>query len=278
MKQISIAHLSSTSLALCGILLSAPRGMAAEKDSLNASDVRFIRRAAADEMAEMKLADLAVKKAAAPNVKVYAGMIISDHAEGNKELSKLATAKGVQLSDAIDPKKAATFQRLEQASGAEFDRQFLAEMLKSHKSDVSNYEEASTSARDVDVRAFAGERLPVLRTHLQKSRELSPPETASVTKEPDNTSRNARDRDGKTLTPLDQGNSGSDTEITAQIRKQIIARDGMSVNARNVKIITQNGKVTLRGPVNNADEKRIIAEIAGRVVRAGQVDCLLEVK
>jgi osmotically-inducible protein OsmY len=51
----------------------------------------------------------------------------------------------------------------------------------------------------------------------------------------------------------------------------------MSMNAHNVKIITQDGKVTLRGPVNNADEKKVITEIAGGVVPPSNVDCQLEV-
>ncbi len=52
----------------------------------------------------------------------------------------------------------------------------------------------------------------------------------------------------------------------------------MSLNARNVKIITTDGRVTLRGPVDSAQEKRMIGEIADRVVRAENVDNQLEVK
>jgi len=52
----------------------------------------------------------------------------------------------------------------------------------------------------------------------------------------------------------------------------------MSVNAQNVKIITKNGQVTLRGPVDSADEKRIISEIAGRIVHSDQVDNQLDLK
>jgi sporulation protein YlmC with PRC-barrel domain len=96
--------------------------------------------------------------------------------------------------------------------------------------------------------------------------------------EVDNTARNVRDRDNNTLTPLDQGNSKADVEITAQIRKEIIAGKNMSVNARNVKIITNNGRVTLRGPVNTAEEKRLIGEIADRAARSENVDNQLEVK
>ena len=93
----------------------------------------------------------------------------------------------------------------------------------------------------------------------------------------DNTGRNVRDRDSATLTPFDQGNSKSDVATTAQIRKEIIALDDMSLNARNVKIVTVDGRVTLRGPVDSAEEKRIIGEIANRVARSGRVDNQLEV-
>jgi hyperosmotically inducible protein len=95
--------------------------------------------------------------------------------------------------------------------------------------------------------------------------------------EPDNTAANIRDRDRKTLTPLDQGNSQADIDTTAQIRKAIIAVDGMSINAKNVKIITMNGLVTLRGLVNSEDEKRRIGEIADRIAQPGNVDNQLEV-
>jgi hypothetical protein len=98
-----------------------------------------------------------------------------------------------------------------------------------------------------------------------------------ATAQPDNTARNVRDRDSSTLTPLDQGNSQSDIDTTAQIRKEIIAADGMSMNAKNVKIITMNGHVTLRGPVNTADEKRQIGDIANRIAQSSNVDNQLEV-
>jgi sporulation protein YlmC with PRC-barrel domain len=95
--------------------------------------------------------------------------------------------------------------------------------------------------------------------------------------EPNNTARNIRDRDDDTMTPLDQGNDQADIDTTAQIRKDIMAADGMSMNAKNVKIITMNGHVTLRGPVNTDDEKSRIGDIANRVAQSGNVDNQLEV-
>lgn len=101
---------------------------------------------------------------------------------------------------------------------------------------------------------------------------------ADPTTEADNTARNVRDRDGKALTPPDQGSSTSDVEITRKIRQEIMAKDGLSVNAQNVKIITNNGHVTLRGPVKTAEEKEFIGLTAMKHTAKGNVDNQLEVK
>ena len=94
----------------------------------------------------------------------------------------------------------------------------------------------------------------------------------------DNTGRNVRDRNNNTLTPLDQGNSRADVNMTAKIRKGIVDGKDMSVNAKNVKIITNNGMVTLRGPVNSTEEKRLIGDIANSFATLGSVDNQLEVR
>jgi hypothetical protein len=71
-----------------------------------------------------------------------------------------------------------------------------------------------------------------------------------------------RDRDDRTATPLDQGESEGDRNITQHIRKGVVANDALSTNARNVKIVTQDGVVTLRGPVNSAQEKSAVIALA----------------
>ena len=106
--------------------------------------------------------------------------------------------------------------------------------------------------------------------------KVEPYFTTDATTSVDNTRLNVRDRDSQTLTPLDQGNSQADVDTTAQIRKEIMADSDMTANAKNVKIITLNGHVTLRGPVNTADEKVRIGEIADRIANAGNVDNQLE--
>lgn len=104
------------------------------------------------------------------------------------------------------------------------------------------------------------------------------PEKESKAAAADNTARNERDRDDKTQTPPDQGNSQADIDTTAKIRKDIMATKDLSVNAQNVKIITNQGKVTLRGPVASSDEKKLIGEIATKTTTKENVDNQLEVK
>jgi osmotically-inducible protein OsmY len=92
----------------------------------------------------------------------------------------------------------------------------------------------------------------------------------------DNTGRNARDREGNTLTPADQGTSEKDTQITQDVRRAITDDKDMSVNARNVKIITRDAVVTLRGPVDSDAEKAAVEAKAKAVGGVARVDSHLE--
>ena len=85
-----------------------------------------------------------------------------------------------------------------------------------------------------------------------------------------------RDRDERALTPLDQSNSATDVDLTQRIRKDITSDDAMSVQARNVKVITQDGVVTLRGPVETEAEKASIETLA-KNAGATRIDNQLEI-
>lgn len=93
----------------------------------------------------------------------------------------------------------------------------------------------------------------------------------------DNTEKNVRDKDGKSLTVFDQGGSEADRNITAGIRKAIVDNDGLSTNAHNVKIITLDGVVTLRGPVDSAAEKATVETVAKNASGVKRVDSQLEI-
>jgi hyperosmotically inducible protein len=93
----------------------------------------------------------------------------------------------------------------------------------------------------------------------------------------DNSGKNVRDRGGETVTPMDQGGSATDREVTANIRKAIVDDDSLSTNAHNVKVITIDGVVTLRGPVKSSAEKVAVAAKAEKVAGVKHVDNKLEI-
>jgi hyperosmotically inducible periplasmic protein len=97
-------------------------------------------------------------------------------------------------------------------------------------------------------------------------------------KDADNTARNERDRSEAAKTPPDQGENAADLEISANIRKAIVADDTLSTNAHNVKIITSAGVVTLRGPVKSAQEKTAVETKAKQVAGVNRIESLLEVE
>jgi osmotically-inducible protein OsmY len=94
----------------------------------------------------------------------------------------------------------------------------------------------------------------------------------------DNTAKNVRDRGDKTLTPMDQGGSAADRDTTAKIRRALVDDDHLSTNAQNIKIITRDGAVTLRGPVKSVEEKQAVAAKAQQVAGVKRVDNQLEIE
>lgn len=93
----------------------------------------------------------------------------------------------------------------------------------------------------------------------------------------DNTKKNERDRENPTLTPTDQGENEVDRTITQNVRQGVMKNDSLSTTAKNVKIITVDGVVTLRGPVKSDKEKTEIAALAQQVQGVKRVDNQLEI-
>ena len=82
----------------------------------------------------------------------------------------------------------------------------------------------------------------------------------------DNTGKNTRDKDDQSVTATDQSNDPADLKMTADIRKMVVGDGSLSMMAKNVKIVTIGGSVTLRGPVETEKEK---AAIEGHAKQAG---------
>jgi hyperosmotically inducible protein len=115
----------------------------------------------------------------------------------------------------------------------------------------------------------------VLSCSLQSIHALPTPNQSDTTQAaPDNSKQN----NTQTNTADNQSSAQSDRLITARIRKAIVADKSLSTYAHNVKIITSNGTVTLKGPVNSEDEKQKVASAAAAVVAPDQVNNQITIK
>jgi len=94
----------------------------------------------------------------------------------------------------------------------------------------------------------------------------------------DNTKVNKRDRSAAEPTADQAKNNPTDRELAQKIREAVVDDKSLSTYAHNVKIIAQNGKVTLKGPVRSEEEKRAIEQKAVEVAGAGNVTNDLTVK
>ena len=94
----------------------------------------------------------------------------------------------------------------------------------------------------------------------------------------DNTTVNQRDRNTNAPTADSQKDNRSDRDITQQIRKALMQDKSLSTYAHNVKVITQNGQVTLKGPVRSDEEKRAIESKATEIAGENKVTSELDIK
>ncbi len=102
--------------------------------------------------------------------------------------------------------------------------------------------------------------------------------STAINSEADN-SRVNRLHDGEAgVSAFEQGDSTSDIEITRKIRRSIVNNKALSIYAHNVKIITRDGRVILKGPVRSEDERKIVEDSAITVAGADHVTSGLEVK
>jgi len=123
-------------------------------------------------MAEVELGKLAQQRAASEQVKQFGSRMVEDHGKANDQLKRLAEAKGVTLPTGLDASETRLMHRLQNLSGAEFDRVYMKEMLSDHKKDVSEFKSKANGARDADVKSFAETTLPTLQQHLDLAQSV----------------------------------------------------------------------------------------------------------
>jgi putative membrane protein len=172
---LSLALLTSATARAADAAATEKKEGAAEKSKLASADHKFVMNAATGGELEVTLGKLAAEKGTSDDVKKFGQMMVDDHTKANDELKTLASSKGVDLTKAQDKAQKQgqkMSDTLSKKSGADFDKAYIDDMVKDHEKDVKEFKTASESAKDEDVKAFAGKTLPTLQHHLDQAKEI----------------------------------------------------------------------------------------------------------
>jgi putative membrane protein len=127
-------------------------------------------KAAQGGMAEVALGQMAASQGTSPDVKNFGNRMVADHGKANDELKQLATNKGMSLPADTDKEHKDAADKLSKATGKDFDKQYIANMVKDHENDVKEFEKASKDAKDPDLKQWATNTLPTLQDHLKMAK------------------------------------------------------------------------------------------------------------
>jgi putative membrane protein len=136
-------------------------------------DKIFLRKSAEGGIAEVKFGQLAADKAGSEDVKTFGGKMVADHTLLNDEMKPIADSIGVRLPKAMNKMDQAEYDKLSALTGDEFDKEYLAEMVKDHRKDMREFHEEATSTNDPSLKAAVEKGEAVIREHTHMVMKLA---------------------------------------------------------------------------------------------------------
>jgi putative membrane protein len=144
-----------------------PRPAAKAVSGPESADVEFIRKAMDGGTHEIDAGRLAAKNAASAEVQAFARQMVDDHSKSNAELTSL-----VSLQTPTPAQKPAAEHTLGDLTGPAFDRAYMTRMVADHQATVELFEAEARDGKDDAVRKWAAQKLPTIRQHLEKARQI----------------------------------------------------------------------------------------------------------
>jgi len=136
------------------------------------ADSKFAMAAAHGGDTEVELGKLAAEKATNPDVKAFGQQMVQDHGEANEKLMSIGQQESMTLPADMDMKQQAMYNKLKMLSGPDFDKAYVAGMVKDHQEDVKAFTKEANSGADPKLKQFAAETLPVIQGHLDKIKAI----------------------------------------------------------------------------------------------------------
>ena len=141
---IAISYLMSMSAS---VMAAEKKGSESSPPKFSSADETFMMSAAQAGMVEVKLGEIAAKKATKPDIKEFGAMMVTDHSKANTELKAIAAKNGVTLPSKLDAAHQEEVDKISKLSGEQFDKTYVSEMVKGHEKVAAEFEKASKTAR-----------------------------------------------------------------------------------------------------------------------------------
>jgi putative membrane protein len=160
-------------LCLCG----GSRGQLIQLDPgsekmLKSGDVEFALKAAQSCQGIIKLGQLAAQKSESANTRAFAQQMIDEHAGIGRELQSVAADQHLTLPGSLNGRDQEAFTKLQNESGAKFERDYLKVTLAGRKDDLKQFQREAKKGKDPALKNFAEENLPKLEECLRKTQVL----------------------------------------------------------------------------------------------------------
>ena len=151
-----------------------PTGATGNKNDVASSN--FVQKAAMSDQFEIESSKLALQKATDPQIKQFAQQMIDEHSKSSDKLKATLQSAGANMSPpaglALDAKHQALMDKLQKASGKEFERLYVQIQRDGHKEAVDLFSKYSKDGKEASLKGFAQETLPVIEKHLQHAQSL----------------------------------------------------------------------------------------------------------
>src|SRR5947209_6856481 len=135
-------------------------------------DQDFINNAAKGNRAEIQLGKMVAAKTKDPSVKQFAQMMVKDHTDAMNKLQQVAKSKNITLPDGIPDDAQELQSKVSSDTGKQLDKDYMDGMVQDHQKDVQEFQQATNSLQDPDIKNWATSTLPVLQKHLQKAQQI----------------------------------------------------------------------------------------------------------
>lgn len=162
-------------MMLAGVAFGADKSELADKPKPDKTVMaqKFVSEAAQGNMMEVKLGTLAGDKAESQAVKDFGAMLVKDHGDAETKLATAAANENLTVPAELDAKHQMVVDKLSAMSGAEFDKAYMAMMVKDHREDIKKYEKAAQHIEIEAIKMYAEECLPILHKHLSQAEQTA---------------------------------------------------------------------------------------------------------